>query len=199
MSVSATETLAAHHHSTNGVSASNVEEMILAQERPGLWTLIREDYLVNGCDWTKPGFRAMVMYRFGVWRMGVRWRVLRAPLSLLYRWMHRYVRNHYGIELHYTTRIGRRFRIAHQSAIVLHEHATIGDDCTIRQGVTIGASNRYSVDEEWLVPHFEKMLISAASASVSGMLAVVMNDVPAGCTAFANPARIVLPPRKAMA
>src|SRR6267142_2019838 len=68
---------------------------------PGLWALIKEDYLTNGCDWTKPGFRAMVMYRLGVWRMGIRWRILRVPISLLYRWMHRLVRNRYGIELHY--------------------------------------------------------------------------------------------------
>ena len=49
------------------------------------------------------------------------------------------VRNVYGIELYPTARIGRRFCIAHQHGIVIHKLAMIGDDCLVRQGVTIGA------------------------------------------------------------
>jgi serine O-acetyltransferase len=170
---------------------------------PGLWRLIREDYVVNGCDITRPGFRAMVMYRFGVWRMGVRWRIIRAPLSVLYRFMHRWVRNRYGIELHYTTRIGRRFRIAHQGAIVIHEFATIGDDCTIRQGVTLGAAGRYSIDE---APVLGNNVDVGAGAVIMGRVkvgdnsriganAVIMMDVPPNSTAFAQPARVIQPPK----
>ena len=50
--------------------------------QPGFWTLIKEDYIVNGRDWTRPGFRAMFMYRFGVWRMQ-RSKLIRMPLSVL--------------------------------------------------------------------------------------------------------------------
>jgi len=168
-----------------------------------LWTLIREDYQVNGCDWTRPGFRAMVMYRLGVWRTGIKWRIIRAPFSVLYRWMHRRIRNRYGIELHYTTKIGRRFRIAHQGAIVIHEHATIGDDCTIRQGVTIGAAGHYSIEE---APILGNGVDVGAGAIIMGRVhignnahiganAVVMTDVPEDGTAFAEPARIIRPPR----
>jgi serine O-acetyltransferase len=175
----------------------------LEQPRIGFWQLVREDYLVNGCDWTRPGFRAMFMYRFGVWRMSVRWRVLRAPLSVLYRFMHRYVRNHYGIELHFTTKIGRRCRVAHQGAIVVHEHSTIGDGCTIRQGVTIGAANHYSVEE---APRLGNGVDIGAGAVIMGKVvigdgvrigpnAVVMMSLPPGATAFAQPARIIQPQR----
>lgn len=170
---------------------------------PGFWALVKEDYRINGCDWTRPGFRAMFMHRFGVWRMSIRSRLLRIPFSMIYRWMHRRVRNRYGIELHYTTKIGRRFRIGHQGAMVVHEFAVIGNDCTIRQGVTIGAAGRYSPDE---APVLGDNVDIGAGAIVMGKIrigdnvkigpnAVVMTDVPSGSTAVAMPARIIQPPK----
>lgn len=188
-------------------STSELSSISPGDQRPGFWELVREDYLVNGSDWTRPGFRAAFTYRFGVWRMGVRWRIVRMPLSLVYRFMHRTIRNRYGIELHFTTKIGRRLRIAHQGAIVVHEHATIGDDCTIRQGVTIGASNHYSPDE---APVLGNNVDIGAGAVIMGKVmigdgariganAVVMMNVPAGCTAFAEPARIIQPPQDSRA
>lgn len=184
--------------------AVRVESAETIARAPGFWTLVKEDHLVNGCDWTRPGFRAMFMYRFGVWRMG-RSKLIRMPLSVLYRWMHRFVRNRYGIEIHYTTKIGRRCRIAHQSGIVIHEHAIIGDDCTIRQGVTIGAAAEYSITE---APHIGNHVDIGAGAMILGKVtigdharigpnAVVMMNVPANSTAFAQPARIITPPSQA--
>ena len=66
--------------------------------------------------------------------------ILRAPLRLAVGFLSFFVRNFYGIELYPTARIGRRFGIAHQHGIVIHKRAVIGDDCLIRQGVTIGAA-----------------------------------------------------------
>ena len=63
---------------------------------------------------------------------------LRAPLSGLYRRMHRRVRNKYGIELDFSTRVGRRVHIQHQSAIVISGYCVIGDECIIRHSVTMG-------------------------------------------------------------
>jgi serine O-acetyltransferase len=166
------------------------------------WQLVCEDYRVHGRDWTKPGFRAMFMYRFGAWRMRIRSRVVRAPLSVLYRLMHQRVRNHYGIELHYTARIGRRLLIAHQGAIVIHECAIIGDDCVIRHGVTIGAAGQYSRER---APTLGNGVDIGAGAMILGDVtigdgarigpnAVVMMNVPAGATATAAPARIIQRP-----
>ena len=89
-------------------------------------------------DWTRPGFQALAVHRFGNWRMGVSPKLLRAPLSVLYRMLYRGVRNGYGIEIPYSARVGRRVVIEHQSDIVVHGHTEIGDDCIIRQGVTLG-------------------------------------------------------------
>lgn len=161
------------------------------------WTLIKEDHLANGRDWTRPGFRAMFMYRFGVWRMQQP-SIIRMPLSVIYRWMHRFVRNRYGIELHYTARIGRRFQIAHQGAIVIHEHAVIGDDCRIRQGVTIGSTLEYDQQGPTLGNNVDvgagAMIlgkVTIGDGARIGANAVVMMNVPAGAMAVAPPARII--------
>jgi serine O-acetyltransferase len=108
-----------------------------------LWQQIVEDWNAHGRDWTKPGFRAIAVYRFGVWRMGVQPIVLRAPLSILYRMLFRKIRNRYGIELPHSAKLGRRVVIEHQSAIVIHGDCEIGDACIIRQGCTLG--NRYLI------------------------------------------------------
>ena len=73
--------------------------MDTAVSSPGLWQLIREDWEAHGRDWTKPGFRATAIHRFGVWRMRLHPEVVRAPFSLVYRWFYRRARNHYGIDL----------------------------------------------------------------------------------------------------
>jgi serine O-acetyltransferase len=100
--------------------------------------LIREDLTTHGGDWTRPGFRALAVYRFGVWRMTIRTKLLRAPLSFVYRHYYRRVRNHYGIELPYSATVGRRVVIEHQSGIVIHGASVIGDECVIRQNCTLG-------------------------------------------------------------
>jgi serine O-acetyltransferase len=164
-----------------------------------LWQQIKEDWIAHGRDWTKPGFRAVAVHRFGVWRMGIEPKLLRAPFSILYRAMFRYVRNVYGIELPYTVQLGRRVIIEHQSAIVIHGQTVIGDDSVIRQGVTMG--NRY-LDRPTEAPRLGKRVNVGAGAKILGAVtlgddanvganAVVLKDVPAGKTAVGIPAKII--------
>jgi serine O-acetyltransferase len=171
------------------------------QPWPGFWTLVREDYVANGSDWTKPGFRALFAYRFGVWRMRIRAKALRVPFSVLYRMMYRRVRNHYGIELPYSARLGRNIVIEHQSAIVVHGNVVMGDGCIIRQGVTLG--NR-SLDRPMDAPVLGRRVNVGAGAKVLGHVrigdgaaiganAVVVKDVPAGAIAVGIPAVVSLP------
>ena len=169
------------------------------EKPPGLWALVREDWTYNGKDWTRPGFRALFVHRFGNWRMGIRPRVLRMPFSWLYRVMFRYVRNHYGIELYYTVKVGRRVVIGHQGAIVIHEHAEIGDECVLRQGVTIGAAAQYRID---LAPRLGKGIDVGAGAMILGKVTigdgarigpncVIMMNIPAGATVVMPPPRVI--------
>jgi serine O-acetyltransferase len=163
------------------------------------WQQIKEDWIANGCDWTKPGFRAIAVHRFGVWRMQVEPKLVRAPLSILYRMLYRKVRNSYGIELPYTVKLGRRVVIEHQGAIVIHGYSTIGDESIIRQGVTLG--NRY-LEKPLEAPRLGNRVNVGAGAKIFGNVnigdnaniganAVVLLDVPPGATAVGVPAKII--------
>lgn len=169
------------------------------EEKLSLWAKIREDWIAHGKDWTKPGFRAMAVYRFGVWRMEIKPLLLRAPLSIIYRSLYRHVRNVYGIELPYSAKLGRRVIIEHQSCIVIHGCCEIGDDCIIRQGVTIG--NRYA-DKPLEAPQLGARVSIGAGAKILGKIkigddvniganAVVLKDIAAGQTAVGIPAKIL--------
>lgn len=164
-----------------------------------LWQQIKEDWIAHDRDWTKPGFRAVAVYRFGVWRMKIQPLLLRAPLSMLYRALFRKIRNTYGIELPYSAKLGRRVIIEHQSCIVIHGDCVIGDDCIIRQGVTLG--NRY-LDQPFDAPKLGSRVNVGAGAKIFGNVtigdnaniganAVVLCDVPVGATAVGIPAKII--------
>jgi serine acetyltransferase len=169
------------------------------QDLPALLAQIAEDWRTHGRDWTRPGFHAVAVHRFGNWRMGIEPKVLRAPFSVLYRALYRGVRNFYGIELPYSARLGRRVKIEHQSGIVIHGSAIIGDDCILRQDVTLG--NR-SLNQPTEAPRLGNRVSVGAGAKILGPViigdeaqiganAVVQLDVPAGAVAVGVPARIV--------
>lgn len=187
---------------------------MMRRDRPHIASLadlrghLREDYVANRGGrqkWTfwSGGFQAVASYRIAVWVADLRPRVLR-PLLRLLLGPHRFVvRNFYGIELYPTARIGRRFRIVHQGGIVIHAGAVIGDDCTIRQGVTIGAAAGGGAGR--LPPQLGSRVSIGAGAVVAGTItigddvtigpnAVVMQNVPAGSIVVTPPPRIMAPP-----
>ena len=178
---------------TNGLNSTD------GHPPPGLWAQIKEDWIAHDRDWTRPGFRAVAVYRFGVWRMTVRPRLLRLPLSLLYRSLYRHCRNHYGIELPYTAKLGRRVVIEHQSGIIVHGSCEIGDDCILRQGVTLGNKSPQCPQD---APKLGRRVNVGAGAKILGLItvgdgaivganAVVVHDVPEGATAVGIPAQVV--------
>ena len=161
---------------------------------------IREDYAANDRDWTRPGFRALAVYRIGAWSEcgvpGIAGKVARRLSRVLYR----SVRNRYGIEIPASAKIGRRLVIEHQGGIVVHGRSEIGDDCIIRQGVTIG--NRL-LSEPLSAPRIGHRVNIGCGAAILGGLtigddvniganAVIINDVPAGATAVGGLAEIKL-------
>lgn len=168
------------------------------EEQPGLIELVREDWRAHECSWTRPGFRAVAIHRFGVWRMSIGSRILRAPFSVLYRLLYRRARNVYGIELPFTVRVGRRVIFEHAGAVVIHGNSEIGDDCIIRQGVTLG-NRRLEAPLE--APRLGRNVNVGAGAKILGAVtvgdgaeiganAVVLDNVPAGALAVGVPAKI---------
>jgi len=167
-------------------------------DRSGLLAQIAEDWRAHDRDWTRPGFRAVAVHRFGNWRMTVRSKLLRAPLSILYRIFERRCRNVYGIELPYSVTLGRRVIVEHQGGIVVHGATVIGDDCIIRQNCTLGIRRMDALAD---APVLGRNVELGAGAVVLGRVhlgdgarvganAVVMTDVPPGALAIGVPAQI---------
>ena len=161
--------------------------------------LIHEDWVTHGRDYTRPGFKAIAVYRFGVWRMSIYPKLFRAPFSVIYRMLYRRARNVYGIEIPYTAKVGRRVRIDHQHGIVIHGNSEIGDECVLRQSVTLG--NRY-LDRPFDAPKLGCGVNVGAGAVILGSVvvgdyasiganAVVLVDVPRKGLAVGVPAKIV--------
>jgi len=170
-----------------------------ARTTPALLSLVREDWQAHGRQWTRCGFRAIAVYRFGVWRDSIRSKMLRAPLSILYRVLFRHVRNVYGIELPASCKVGHRLIIEHQHGIIVHGEVEIGNDCIIRHGVTIGIQR---IDRPRDVPMLADRVDVGAGAKILGRIrigndvkiganAVVLGDVADGATVVGIPARPV--------
>ena len=173
-----------------------------------LLALIREDLRYNGgILW--PGFQALAVYRFGVWKDSIAAKPLRIPFTIVYRLAYAFVRNFYGIELPVSARIGRRLLVGHQHGIIVHSNAVIGDDCVIRHGVSIGQGA--STPGVWVghvpAPKLGDRVEVGVNAVVFGAIsvgdgvrigpnAVVMTNVPAGAIVTAPLSRIMLPPKR---
>jgi len=168
---------------------------------------LRGDYAVNGRTIWTPGFQAMATYRLGVYCPNIPTKLLRRLGYFFHRRMRFFIRNFYGIELDHRTRIGRRLRIAHQHGIVIHPQAVIGDDCLIRQGVTIGALRKGHTGPP---PVLGDRVEVGAGAVIAGSIrvgdgaiigpnAVVMTNVPPGGIVASPQCRIVAPPPRKVA
>jgi serine O-acetyltransferase len=158
---------------------------------------LREDYWTHG-ELLMPGFHAIAAHRLANWLPGAPLpaRLVVRPLTwAMYVW----ARNVYGIELPATARVGRRVRIAHQSGIVIHWNARIGNDCIIRQNVTIGAPSSERIEHAATLGNGVELGAGAAiigrvtigDGARIGPNTVIMTNVPAGATVFAANARVI--------
>jgi len=104
-----------------------------------------------------------------------------------------------GISLPHDAQVGGGLRIHHFGNIFIHPGVVIGCNCTLRQGVTIG--NRVAdgpaplIGDDVDIGAYAQLLggIRVGNRAKIGAMAVVLIDVPDGCTAVGNPARIVKP------
>jgi serine O-acetyltransferase len=120
------------------------------------------------------------------------------PLSLLYKIVKFFSEMLLGVELPCEAIIGRRFVIEHIGGIVVSGDARFGDDCVIRNGVTVGLRNRGISGS----PRIGNRVDIGAGAKLIGPIqigddcaiganAVVLCDVPAGSIAVGVPARVL--------
>lgn len=168
----------------------------------GLRALIREDWETHGRSLSMPGLHALVLHRLAVWAQAEPG-PLAAVVRLLYGVLNRLlVRNVYGLELSRTTVIGRRLRIGHHQGVILGNGVVLGDDCLLRQNVTLGLAR--DDDDVQHSPRVGNGVQFGAGAVVVGPVtigdgarigpgAVVTRDVAPGGTVRAAPVRITAP------
>jgi serine O-acetyltransferase len=100
-----------------------------------------------------------------------------------------------GVEIHPAARIGRGLFIDHGAGVVIGETASVGDDVTIYQGVTLGGTGfargkrHPTVGDEVMIGAGSALLgpIDIGGRSKIGANSVVIHDVPPNSTVVGNP------------
>jgi len=159
---------------------------------------IREDWQTHNRQWSRHGFWVLLIYRFGRWRYTINSRPLRVPFSFAYKVLKFFSEMLLGMELPCEAIIGRRFVIEHIGGIVVSGDAVFGDDCVMRNGVTVGLRNRGVRGAPLIGNRVDigagaKLLgpIHIGDDVAIGANAVVISDVPANSIAVGIPARII--------
>lgn len=141
-----------------------------------------------------PGYHAVSIHQFTHWIWSHNFRTLARLVAHIGRLLT-------GIEIHPGAKIGERLFIDHGMGVVIGQTAIVGDDVTLYHGVTLGGRGDGQSGEKRhptlqngvMVGSFAQVLgdITIGENARIGASAVVINDVPAGCTAIGNPARFV--------
>ena len=139
------------------------------------------------------------MVRFCFWmRVCKRYR-FRHPLGILGRVMFRKISIQYGMQFPHATHIGKGLFIGHPGGIVINQRATLGENCNISQGVTVGRLSRGKNSGSPRVGN--RVYIGVNSVVVGnitigddaliGPLTLVNFDVPARAVVVGNPGKII--------
>ncbi len=140
------------------------------------------------------GFHALVTYRFAheLWRQG------RRDFAL---YLQSQCSRMFSVDIHPAARLGKGLMLDHATGVVIGETATIGDNCSLLHGVTLGGSGKVTGDRH---PKIGSGVLIGAGAKVLGSIhvgncsriaagSVVLQDVPPHVTVAGIPARIVGP------
>jgi serine O-acetyltransferase len=139
-----------------------------------------------------PGVHALAWHRLSHW-------LYRHRVFGMARFLSQLVRFFTGIEIHPGAHIGRGVFIDHGMGVVIGETAIVGSDVTIYQGVTLGGTGKETGKRH---PTIEDGVVVSAGAIVLGSItvganskigagAVVIHDVPPGCTVVGVPGQVV--------
>lgn len=100
--------------------------------------------------------------------------VLKQIASAFYFFWWKTVQVTTGIYISPTVKIGRGFFVGHFGQIFLGGDTTIGEDCNVAQGVTLGYAHN---GDEWGVPHLGDRVFIAAGAKVIGPIRLANGTV----------------------
>lgn len=139
-----------------------------------------------------PGFHALLFYRIAHFFSDFNFKFIARLISQLARFLT-------GIEIHPAAKIGKRLFIDHGMGIVIGETTTIGNNCTIYHGVTLGGTGK---DKYKRHPDLGNNVIVGCGAKVLGPIkignnvkiganAVVLKEVPDNSTVVGVPGKII--------
>jgi serine O-acetyltransferase len=159
---------------------------------------LREDWRTHDRQLLRQGLWVMAVYRFGGWRYRIRQRWIRTPFSAIYKLLKLLSEILTGIDLPCEAIVGRRFRIDHFGGIIISGDAVFGEDCVVRNGVTVGLRHSGKRGS----PVIGSRVDIGAGAKILGPIrigddvaiganAVVLIDVPPNSIAVGVPARIL--------
>jgi serine O-acetyltransferase len=137
---------------------------------------------------TWPGIQALLAYR-------VAHALHVAGVPVLPRTIALFARMLTGIEIHPAAHIGAGLFIDHGSGVVVGETASIGDDVTLYQGVTLGGTGfatgkrHPTIEDNVTIGSGAKLLgpITIGHGAKVGANSVVITDVPPNSTVVGNP------------
>jgi serine O-acetyltransferase len=155
---------------------------------------VRADFNAHHRRLGAQGFWALLVYRFGRWRIAQP-RLLRRLLYPVYLFLEKLVQIVAGIELPCEVEIGKGFVIDHFGGIIISGYARFGDHCRIRGGCVVGLAR---IDEP-SAPVCGDYVDIGAGAKLLGPIrignhvriganAVVLTDIPDHCVAVGVPA-----------
>ena len=139
-----------------------------------------------------PGFHAVLWHRFTRF-------LYNKKLKFIAKLISQIVRLFTGIEIHPGAKIGNKLFIDHGIGVVIGETATIGNNCTIYHGVTLGGTGK---ERNKRHPDVGDNVIIGAGAKVLGPIkignnvkiganCVVVKDIPNNVTVVGIPGEII--------
>ena len=149
--------------------------------------------------WREQGLWAIAVYRYGRRVDAMRPSLWKRLHTHFYWAAFRFIETLVGVSIPKSVAIGPGLRILHFGNIFIHNNATIGARCTLRQGVTIGNRNDANdvpiVGDDVEFGAYAQALgaIRIGNGCKIGAMSLVLTDVPDGCTAVGVPARIIPP------
>ena len=174
----------------------------MAKPEPTLIQLCKEDLTaaINSDPAARNALEVALTYPgvHAVWAYRLAHMLFKKNFKLLARIVSSISRSYTGVDIHPGARLGRRLFIDHANGVVIGETTKIGTDCVLFHQVTLGG---VSMSKGKRHPTLGDRVMVGAGAKVLGPIhvgsdgriaanAVVVRDVPAGCSAIGVPARV---------
>ena len=139
----------------------------------------------------------LAWFRLAQWAAG-HWGALARVVVTPYWWIPSLV---LGVELPVSATIGPRLRLYHPHGIVVNPNCTLGSDCHLRHGVTVGNRVDRMGNEVGVASIGDHVELGAGCVVIGdvhigdhariGALAVVLDSVPAWGVVVGNPGRVI--------